>query len=115
MSGLPRHAARRDVNEQPIVDEFERLGCVVQRLSAPGCPDLLVSYLRVLHLAEVKYEDADLTPGQKAWHETWAKAGGSPPEIVRTEAHARKLVRMWTVAFAETQAKRASIEEDLAG
>ena len=108
---LARRAARRDVNEPQIIQQFRDLGCVVEQLSAKGVPDLMVHFLGDVHLVEVKHDNEPLTPDQKRWHDAWAK-GGSIPDIVRTEAHARKLVRIWTMVWAEQQGAAARNDDD---
>ena len=108
---LARYAAKRDCNEQPIIDEFERLGAVVQQLSSRDVPDLLVGFLGTTHLVEVKWENAQLTPGQATWHKRWAKSG-ERPEVVRSPAHARKCIVIWTREFAERQRLKALAPEE---
>lgn len=110
---LSRRAARRDLNEPQIMGVFESAGGVVQQLSAKGVPDLLVSFLGVLHLVEVKRDNEPLTEDQKTWHDAWVRQGAQRPEIVRTEAHAHKLIRMWTMEFAEAQKFTPTMEDDL--
>ena len=112
MTSIPRRAARRDANEPQIVATFEAAGAVVERLSGCGTPDLLVGFLGDAHLVEVKFETAQLRPEQVAWHARWDKAGPKV-EIVRTEAHARKLVRMWTQARALELGALARNDDDL--
>jgi hypothetical protein len=113
MTSIPRRAARRDVNEPQIVDVFERGGAAVERLSARGVPDLLVSFLGSLHLVEVKWENAPLSVDQQQWHEAWKRKGGRPPEIIRTEAHARKALRVWTMEYAKRLGAAAKADDDL--
>lgn len=111
MTAIPRRAARRDVNEPAIVATFEAAGAVVERLSGCGTPDLLVAFLGRNWLCEVKFETSPLRPEQVAWHARWAKAGPAV-EVVRTEAHARKLIRMWTLAYAESLGALARNDDD---
>lgn len=76
-----RWAAKRDDNEAAIVDALEHTGCLIQPLSAPGVPDLLVwsPFTRSLLLLEVKDgakvpSARKLTDVQVAWHRTWSDA-----------------------------------------
>jgi len=68
---IHRQAAKRDANEAAIVKALEQLGCTVQRLSATGCPDLLVGYHGVNWLFEVKVAKGTLTDDELFWHELW--------------------------------------------
>lgn len=92
-----KQAARRDANEDSIVDALRARGACVAKLSGDGLPDLLVSYRGVLSLLEVKdtkegrarplkgkHDDPnpayrDLTPAQVKW---WRRWEGKPPVIV---------------------------------
>lgn len=94
-----RRAAKRDANEASIVTALEQVGAAVQRLSEPGCPDLLVSFRGVLHLLEVKLpltargavqqgrnraaggEHDDMTAAQVKWWREWR---GKAPVVVRS-------------------------------
>ena len=62
---LKRHAARRDANEAPIVQVLRKCGVLVQPLSLPGMPDLLIAYRGKLHLLEVKNTHGKLNPAQR--------------------------------------------------
>lgn len=62
MTGGPTHGKARDANEPEIVEAFERLGCSVERIDVP-C-DLIVGFLGVTHLVEVKTERGKLTQAQ---------------------------------------------------
>ncbi len=89
-------AKRRDANEQPIVDALIAAGAFVQKLDGAGVPDLLVSYLGVLTLLEVKLSlgakggtkhhrdgaggKGDMTAAQVKWWREWK---GKPPVVVR--------------------------------
>jgi Holliday junction resolvase len=100
-----RRAARRDSNEAEIVRALEAVGAAVQRLSEPGCPDLLVSFRGVLTLIEVKLPltergaksqrreaeggIGDMTAAQVKWWREWR---GKPPVIVRTVDEALYIV-----------------------
>lgn len=99
---IHRRAARRDSNEDAIVDALIAAGASVTRLSAEGVPDLLVGIAGQTYLLEVKHlsstgrtvrrtsqgkrPDAEgRTSAQVAW---WASWRGAPPVIVRTPAEA---------------------------
>ena len=99
---LARRAARRDVNEPAVVNALRELGCVVVPISAEGVPDLAVGYLGRNHWVEVKHDNETLNAKQAEWHDAWATAG-ERPLVVRTEAHARKAVKMWLIEFAKSQ------------
>lgn len=61
-----RHAARRDVNEQAIVDALEAIGVQVLRVSQPGVPDLLTWRAdKGFQLLEVKQRWGQMTFQQK--------------------------------------------------
>jgi hypothetical protein len=72
-----RRGAKRDANEPEIIKALRAAGCLVQPLSAPGVPDLLVwSPWRGLILLEVKdgskpASARKLTSDQVAWHTQW--------------------------------------------
>jgi hypothetical protein len=78
-----RRAARVDTIHTPCIDEFKRLGCLVQDTSAigRGFPDALVLLPsnRII-LAEFKTPGAhyakgkELTPSQVKWHLAWRRA-----------------------------------------
>jgi hypothetical protein len=81
-----RRAAKRDANEPGIISALRAVGCLVQPLSGPGVPDLLVwsPWRRGLMLLEVKDggkvpSARELTEAQRAWHGEWSQA---PVEIV---------------------------------
>lgn len=96
-----RRAAQRDANEPIIVEALEAVGAAVQRLSAPGVPDLLVGYRGVLYLLEVKLPlgprgglperrgheggRGDMTAAQVKWWDAWK---GPAPVIVRNASEA---------------------------
>jgi hypothetical protein len=102
VTAILRRAARRDINEPQIMNTLRELGCVVYQLSAKGMPDLLVGYLKRWHLCEVKRDAEMLNPDQALWHDAAATAG-ERPLVIRTEAHARKAVTMWTREWAERE------------
>jgi len=75
---MVRRAAKIDGNHGEIVKALQAVGAVVQSLAAvgEGCPDLLVGYLGVNFLIEVKDGSLPpsgrlLTPKQKSWHAAW--------------------------------------------
>jgi len=51
-----RLAAKRDDNEQRIIDALEAAGCRVWRINQAGLPDLLVVRAGMIYLLEVKHE-----------------------------------------------------------
>ncbi len=74
---LRRTAAKRDKNERPIIEALTAAGASVQQLSAPGVPDLLVSFYspddqrsRTI-LMEVKDKGGRLTPAESAFIAEW--------------------------------------------
>ena len=85
---LRRTAARRDSNEPEIVQAYIAAGCTVVRLSAKGCPDLLVGLHGVNYLIEVKEDKGKLTYDQIEFHETW----GGQVAIVRTIEEALEVI-----------------------
>jgi len=74
-----RYSAKRDANELEIVNALENAGCLVQRLSGGGVPDLLVwaPDLDALILVEVKIKKKRnmKNPLQQAWRGKWRAAG----------------------------------------
>lgn len=72
---LYRRAAKRDSNEAAIIDALLAYGFSVQRLSATGCPDLVIGRGGIARLAEVKRGRQPLRPAQAAWWRDWR--GGS--------------------------------------
>ena len=93
MSNRPGH---RDANEGPIVKALLLAGATVERLNMAGVPDLLIGYLGVTLLAEVKNPHAlrgstqarQLTPDQVKWHASW----NGHKAIVTSEAEALALL-----------------------
>lgn len=71
MPAIGRRAARRDANEPEIVEALETAGATVVRLSAGNVPDLLVGYMGVNLLFEIKAEKGKLRPGQERFIEDW--------------------------------------------
>ena len=74
-----QRAAKKDLNQQPIVDALRAAGCSVTILSAPGVPDLLVGRGGRTYLLEVKgglgprggKSGRELTKDQLLWWATW--------------------------------------------
>ena len=81
-------AARRDANEQAIIEALRAIGAIVQPLSAAGVPDLAV-YFRGWHMLEVKTAKGKLTELQKEWDE---KYGPGAVSIVRNIEDAYKAI-----------------------
>ncbi len=96
-----RRAARRDLNESPIVDDLRLHGATVYILSQGSLPDLLVGYRRKMFLLEVKFppgprggRPGQLTPDQIDFHEGWR---GPPIHIVHSVEEARAAVGIRSV------------------
>jgi hypothetical protein len=83
---------RRDRMEPEVIEAFKVGGASVQQLSGRDVPDLLVGFLGLTHLVEVKTDRAGLKPGQKRWADEWL---GERPVVARTAPQARKWMRMW--------------------
>jgi hypothetical protein len=81
---------RRDTVERAIVAALRAGGFSVQRLSAPGVPDLLLGRGAQLVLAEIKTGRGQLTPVQRAWRDAWR---GPAPRLLRTVDDAIALVQ----------------------
>jgi hypothetical protein len=96
--------------EPQVIEAFKAGGASVEQLP-PGNsrPDLLVGFLRVNHLIEVKTNEATLDAGQEKWHREWK---GEPVPVVRTGPQARKWLAIWTREFAASP--RPDLTEDLA-
>lgn len=86
-----RRAAKRDDNEQAIVDTWEAMGAYVEAVNGPGLPDRLVHYKGGLYRAEVKGAKRGLTPKQA---ENFKKAfnAGVPTYIIRSTDDAKGLL-----------------------
>lgn len=108
--GLPKYAAHRDKYEPEIVKAFREGGATVLYLSIPDAPDLLVGYCGVDHLVEAKTHNAMPSEDQAKWHKAWR---GRPVEVIRTAAHARKALRMWTLEAAARAQAVAKADDDL--
>jgi Holliday junction resolvase len=83
---------RRDEAEPEVVEEFEREGARVWKITGKDIPDLVVGYLGVNHAVEVKTNRAKLKKGQAKCHAEWT---GESPVVARTRAQANKWMRMW--------------------
>lgn len=68
---IHRQAAKRDTNEREIVATLTQVGATVQKLSAKGCPDLLVGFKGQNFLMEIKTTKGKLTPDEAVWHDNW--------------------------------------------
>ena len=73
-----RKAAKTDANHSQVVNALRQVGASVQSLAATGkgCPDLLVGYLGINYLMEVKDGDKVLSKqklniDQEHWHNLW--------------------------------------------
>ena len=63
---LKRYSAKRDGNEAPIVKVLRKCGALVQPLSLPGMPDLLIAYRGKVLLLEIKQpKGGKLTAAQR--------------------------------------------------
>lgn len=67
-----RYAAKRDSNENEIVDALKACGATVQKLSEKNVPDLLVGFRNKNFLIEIKSETGQLSRGQQEWHRSWS-------------------------------------------
>ncbi len=98
-----RYARKRDANEREVITALREVGACVQQLDGSGVPDLLVLYLGVLHLLEVKDPQtvegkghrrsdgpmSELTPAQVRFWTAW----GSPkPAVVHDPAEALRVI-----------------------
>ena len=98
---MPRWAAKVDANQHAIVKALRKRGATVHLLhrEGRGCPDLLVGFLGVNLLLEVKTADGELTKREAEWHDTWR----GTVHIVRTRSEALAILnevveRGWTDA-----------------
>lgn len=90
--GMPKYAARRDANEQPLIKLAERLGWRLWKLDVP-C-DWLGCRRGVWHPIEIKSEDGTLTPDQQVFHAEAFRCGATvlvwkTPEDVLAASQAR--------------------------
>lgn len=84
-----QYANRRDINEQPIIDDLRAFGASVIQIDKL---DLLVGYKGLTHLMEVKNPETswDLKPSQKKIINQWV---GSPMHIITTGEQAINILR----------------------
>jgi hypothetical protein len=75
-----------DANQSEIVDGLRRVGAAVKSIASigKGFPDLLVGYRGVWYVAELKDgkkppSQRQLTPAEKAWHQSCA--GKAPVHV----------------------------------
>ena len=73
-----RKYGRKDANQDDIVEKLLGIGASVQSLASvgDGVPDILVGYLGVNYLFEIKDGDKPpskrrLTPDEIDWHTNW--------------------------------------------
>lgn len=86
---LARRNPRRDENEAAIVAELRAAGCLVERISGPGVPDLLVwaPARGAIVLLEVKRpsQRKRLSDVQKHFRDAWCDA---PVYLITSTAEA---------------------------
>ena len=68
---IHRYAAKRDKNEQQIVDALRQVGATVTTISGMGIGDLLVGFRGNNFLLEVKAKRGSLTTAQREFRERW--------------------------------------------
>jgi len=85
---MPRYAAKRDDNEQEIVDTLKDLGVEVHRLNEENIPDLLVGFRGTWYTLEVKGEGKPLRPGQQEFFNNVE----APAFVVRTSERALQAI-----------------------
>lgn len=68
---LHRRNPRRDTNEPDIVEVLEKRGFHVDRVSAPGFPDLVVSKRSEAWFVEIKRPKGRYTAKQIKWRSRW--------------------------------------------
>jgi hypothetical protein len=92
---IPGFAARRDANEQEIIEALEAAGASVKQLSMKGVCDLLVGIADIEtgeqrnYLIEVKAPDGKLTDDQFEFFETWR----GQCEVARTIEEALAIIK----------------------
>lgn len=86
-----RYASRVDNNHKEIVEALRLAGASVVNLHFVGksIPDILVGYMGVNYLMEIKGEKGQLSAGQLKWHREWP--GGV--DVVRSAKEAVELIR----------------------
>jgi len=82
---IPRRA-KRDANEAEIIRTLRAVGALVESLSIPNVPDLLVQYRGRLYLMEVKTTTGKLRPGQVEFQQIWQSS------VVRSAEDALKAI-----------------------
>lgn len=87
-----RWAAKRDANEEEVVQALERAGWTVVKVSSPGVADLLCVRQGVVRLLEVKRRGGRLAEAQQRTHDRLRAAGLTVP-IARTPEQALEAVR----------------------
>jgi hypothetical protein len=98
---LHRRAAKRDDNEQAIVDRLRQLGAEVYRVSATGFPDLVLTWRGLLRVAEVKKPKAKLNEAQRAFHLAW----NGPPIPILTDPEDATVWLLSLSAAAQREAR----------
>ena len=88
---LNRYNPKRDDNEPLLIDYLRKAGCVVQRLSGPDIPDLLVGHRGRWLLLEVKGPKGKLTAPQILFHGA-AAALNLPCYTVSTPADVQRVL-----------------------
>lgn len=78
---IHRFDAKRDSNEPSIVEVLEAGGYTVDRVSAKGFPDLVVSKHGRAWFVEVKRPKGRFTPSQVEWRAKWQ---GPAPVTLRS-------------------------------
>lgn len=81
-----RYAARKDTNQDSIVDALRRMGCLVEVLNMAHVTDLLVVRNGLVVAMEVKNPEASkgkraLRPGQEEFRVRWMAAGGNHARV----------------------------------
>lgn len=73
-----------DANHCDAIGWYEEVGCTVVDLRnvGGGVSDLLIGCAGITDLSEVKFENGELRPSQKAFNGRWR---GSRPWITRTQ------------------------------
>ncbi len=90
-----RYDAKRDANEQKIINALEAAFCSVVKINEKDVPDLLVGKSGQTYLLEVKSERGRLSAGQDEFVRTWR---GGPAVVVRTVDEALQAVGLRSCA-----------------